>query len=94
MCIRDSDERYWWEIESRRFQKVYQDLLLQASRGEHFSEVYSEVKIFTKDSDYTQLEVQLETLVEYCRDFETKLTINSIADISRKNNAKAKEHLV
>ena len=70
-----------------------EDLLLQAAKGEDFSDAYHEVKkIYTKDFDYTRLEVQLETLVEYCRDNdEAKLTINSIVDTLRKQEAK--EHL-
>ena len=49
-------------------------------------------KIYTKDFDYTRLEVQLETLAEYCRDNdEAKLTINSIIDTLREYEAK--EHL-
>ncbi|MEO0685480.1 MAG: hAT transposon family protein, partial [Cyanobacteria bacterium J06649_11] len=90
-CIMNAiDERFNQE-DFKKYIKL-EDLLLQAARGEDFSDVYNEVKkIYAKDFDYTRLEVQLKTLVEYCKDFEAKFTINSIAEILRENDAK--DHL-
>lgn len=61
-----------------------ENLLIKAARGEELSqELGSVLKSYGKDFDENRLEVQLETLQEYCKDINDTVCIRSIVSVLR-----------